>query len=215
MLQRRLIVILLLGWLGLATAWAAPRVSVYALFKDKAVLRIDGKQRTLRVGETSPEGIKLVEATSRAAVLEIDGQRVTKPLGSHVGTGLTAPEKTTLKVMKNPSGMYQLNGLINGRSVPFMVDTGATLVAMSSLTADRLGIDYLGGKVGYASTASGQEKAYGVTLDSVQVGSIRLTQVEAMVMENSYMQGVLLGMSFLGRLDMQNSNGVLTLRQKY
>ena len=196
-------------------ARAEPRVSVYALFNGMAVLKIDGRQRKLRVGETSPEGVRLVEANSRQAVLEIDGRRVTRRLGSDVSTGLPVTARRSVKLMNDGHGMYRANGWINGRPVSFIVDTGATLVSMNERDADRLGIDYLAGRVAPSSTAAGIARVYLVDLDSVKVGTLEVRNVRAAVHEGSFPEHVLLGMSFLGRVEMQNRNGILTLTGKY
>ncbi|RKZ34041.1 MAG: TIGR02281 family clan AA aspartic protease, partial [Gammaproteobacteria bacterium] len=68
-----LVIGIAVGLLG-NPAQAVEKVSVQALFKDMAVLVVDGKRRTLRSGQTSPEGIKLISADSKQAVLEIDGK---------------------------------------------------------------------------------------------------------------------------------------------
>jgi aspartyl protease family protein len=201
--------------LGVGTAWAAPRVSVYALFKGRAVLKIDGKQRMLKVGETSPEGVKLLEANSRTAVLEIDGQRLSKQLGSDVSTGLSSPSRPSVKLMHDAVGMYHISGQINGRPAAFIVDTGASLVSMNANEADRLGIDYLGGRVATSSTAAGYSRIYLVNLDRVKAGTIELTNVQGAVHEGSFPEHTLLGMSFLKQVEMKNDNGVLTLTKKY
>lgn len=207
--------LLLVMLLGMETVVAAPRVSVYALFNGMAVLKIDGKQRKLKVGETSPEGIKLLEANSRTAVLEIDGRRVSRRLGSDVSTGLSSPSKPSVKLLNDGHGMYHVNGQINGRPINFIVDTGATLVSMNERDADRLGIDYLAGQVAQASTAAGISKIYLVDLASVKVGTIELKNVKGAVHEGNFPEKTLLGMSFLKRVEMRNSNGVLTLTRKY
>ncbi|MCA9492158.1 MAG: retroviral-like aspartic protease family protein, partial [Myxococcales bacterium] len=131
------------------------KVSVVGLFKDRAVLMIDGKRRMLGVGERSPEGVALLGADSETAVLEIDGKRGRYRLGTHIGTGFRAPEQAALRIYPTATGMYEVTGSINGFPVPFIVDTGATLVSMSGREADRIGIPYrLEGTAAVSSTAS-------------------------------------------------------------
>ena len=122
--------------------WAVNTVVVLGLFQHKAIVVIDGKQQALSVGQTSPEGVKLVSATSNEAVLEIGGQQKTYALGSQVNTHLGPPQQTSVTIIRNPQGMFATVGTINGLTVNFLVDTGATLVAMNSAEAKRLGIDY-------------------------------------------------------------------------
>lgn len=196
---------------------AARDVLVVALFKDKAVLRIDGVQRTLRVGEASAEGVRLLAADSDQAVLEVDGKRDSYRLGSHTRYSANTPtERPAVQLWRGADGMYTTSGSINGRSVQFLLDTGATLVAMNAQDAKRFGIDYLrSGAVAMVSTASGVERAYQVSLDSVRVGPIQLRNVEAVVLDGPFPAITLLGMSFLKRVEMENRGSMLVLRQKY
>lgn len=195
---------------------AVNSVVVLGLFKHKAIVVIDGKQHALGVGEASPEGVKLISASSNEAVLEIDGRQKTYPLGSEVHTRLAAPPHTSVTIFRSPQGMFATVGTINGLTVNFLVDTGASLVAMNSAEAKRLGINYrLDGTPTTASTASGLAPAYQVRLARVKVGGIELREVDGMVIEGLSPTEVLLGMSFLSRLEMQNSGQTMLLRQKH
>ncbi len=198
-----------------AGAYAVEKISVNGLFKDKAILVIDGKQRLIRAGETSPEGVKLIESNSKRAVIEIDGVQSSHALGSHIGGGFTAPESRSVHIYPT-RGMYTVVGSINGYPVNFVVDTGASAVSMNSRVARRLGIDYaVEGKPGLSQTASGIVKIFIVRLKRVKVGDIELTNVEGSVHEGDFPSEVLLGMSFLGRLEMVREDGVLELKKKY
>ncbi|MDP1708415.1 MAG: TIGR02281 family clan AA aspartic protease [Gammaproteobacteria bacterium] len=198
------------------TLFAVNSVVVLGLFKHKAIVVIDGKQQALSVGETSPEGVRLISASSNEAVLEIDGQQKTYPLGSEVHTRLGAPPHTSVTLFRSPQGMFATVGTINGLTVNFLVDTGSSLVAMNSAEAKRLGINYrLDGKPTTAATASGLAPAYQVKLTKVKVGNIELREVDGMVIEGLSPTEVLLGMSFLTRLEMQNSGQTMLLKQKH
>lgn len=201
--------------LGAGLALAAPEsVVVSGLFKDRAVVEIDGRQRLLRVGETSPEGVTLVEASSRRAILEIDGQRAEYPLGDRTAIGRAPPPtRPVVQVPLSPSGMYLAVGTINGRVVTFHVDTGATAVALSSDLADRLGIDYRKeGRRQRAMTASGVTTAFYITLDEVAVGPIKQNNVQAAVLEGQLPLRPLLGMTFLGQVEISKGESLLELR---
>jgi aspartyl protease family protein len=87
-------------------------IVVLGLFKDMAILRVDGKQYKLRTGEALPQGIKLIAADSEQAVLEIDGRRETYVLGSHISATFTAPEKAGAMI-RPINGMYHVAGFIN------------------------------------------------------------------------------------------------------
>jgi aspartyl protease family protein len=112
--------------------------------------------------------------------------------------------------------MYRTLGSINGYPVSFLIDTGASIIAMNSIQAKRLGIQYLlDGKPGVVSTASGNVAAYNIRLASVAVGQIKLNDIEAVVIEGTHPEDVLLGMSFLGRLNVRNENEVMMLEPKF
>jgi aspartyl protease family protein len=110
-------------------------------------------------------------------------------------------------------GHFRVEATIAGRRVPMMVDTGATVVAMSYEQAETLGLVRSGDRFDVpVSTANGTSAAKRVVLRDVRVGSIVVRDVTALVMRPGVMDGNLLGMSFLGRLKrMESSRGRLTL----
>lgn len=195
---------------------AAGKITVLGLFKDKAVVEIDGKQTVLKAGAQGPGGVRLISANSKEAVIEVDGKQATYTVGSHIGTQYAPPpEGPSVQVAPDALGMYFADGTINGYSVKFLVDTGATFVAMNKHQARRIGIDYkLDGEEGTAQTASGLARAYYVTLRKVTVGDIALNDVRAAVIDGDHPAEILLGNSFLGHLDMQRDSQVLFLRKK-
>jgi len=202
---------------GFAPAGAAATdIRVVGLFKDRAVVTIDGRQRILRVGERSPEGVRLISADSESAVLEVDGKRIRGALDSRVSARNKAPESRAVQIMRNNHGMYTTAGSINGQPVTFMVDTGATQVAMNAAAARRLGIDYrVIGTPTAVTTASQVERAWSVILDSVKVGNILLRNIAGVVLEGPQPAQVLLGMSYLRRLEITNDGHLMTLHKKY
>ncbi|MGI0021200.1 MAG: retropepsin-like aspartic protease family protein [Nitrososphaera sp.] len=197
-------------------AQAVEKISILGLFKDKAIINIDGKRRVLASGQTSPEGIKLIAADSRQAVLEIDGRQAPYALGTQISTDYAAIiPQATVQIWPDALGMYLTDGSINNFPVEFLVDTGATLVAMNKVQAKRLGLDYkLAGEQGLTTTASGTARAYYLSLDKVKVGAILLRGVPAAVIDGEFPIKVLLGNSFLNRLQMTRNGQVLELRQK-
>lgn len=199
-----------------AVSGAVDSVRVKGLFPDKAMVEIDGSTRVLKVGKTSPEGVTLISADSREAVIEVDGERQTYTLDNQIGGAFTAPEKTEVRIPRDIAGNYTTVGSINGRTVNMLVDTGASTVAMSETEAKRLGIPYwLKGEKAGVQTASGFAKAYAVILDEVRVGGIALQKVRAYVVEGNSPTKVLLGMSFLNRVEMENVGNLMVLRSKY
>ena len=97
----------------------------------------------------------------------------------------------------------------------FLVDTGASKVALSALEAKRLGISYLSAPRGLAQTANGNTVAYAVKLDTVRVGDITVNNVDAAVIEGQGLNVILLGMSFLNRMQMRRDGETLTLLKRF
>lgn len=198
-----------------AAALAETQVNVVGLFTGKAVLVINGgKPRTLSVGQTA-DGVKLLSASSEQAELEIEGRRRTLGMGQGASVAGASSAGQSALLYANPAGHFLSDGSINGRPVRFLVDTGATTVALSGDTARRLGISYLDAPSGSAQTASGVVRAYRVNLSSLKIGGITMHQVESMVLEGSSPSIVLLGMSVLNRVDMKRDGIALTLTKKY
>lgn len=193
----------------------ATDINVSALFPGKAILVINGgKPRVLSAGQASAEGVRLISADSRVAVVEVDGKRRTLALGESIATSFASSGKPTLRLTALSDGHFVTHGSINGVAVQFLVDTGATFVAMSVDEARRIGVPYLNGSRGYSSTANGVVETYRVVLDAVKVGEITLNNVEGSVLQGN-MPGVLLGMSFLKRLQMTRENNTMVLVKNY
>jgi aspartyl protease family protein len=204
--------------LGLAgvVATAAPDVRVVGLFSDKAVVVVDGQQRVLRVGEEGPHGVRLIQADSESAVLEIEGERIPARLDGRITRRSRPAERKQVQVYRNQRGLYTTVGAINGLTVPFLVDTGASTVAMNSAQARRLGIDFrVDGEPATVVTASGRTEAWKLKLKSVKVGDLEVKGVEAVVIDGEQPATTLLGMSYLGRLEISNEGQLMTLRLKY
>ena len=196
----------------------AADIAVTALFNGKAVIVVDnGRPLTLSVGDTTPDGVKLLSATSESAVVEYAGKRQTLLLGqgTRLGAGASAGASGQVTLTVGAGGHFWASGAINGLSVRFLVDTGATSIALSSESAKRLGLDYAAGVRVGVRTASGSTSGHRITLDTVRVGDITLNNVEALVLEGRYPQDALLGMSFLSRTQMKRDGDTLTLVRRY
>lgn len=207
------LVVLALSSLSLAQ----PNVRVVGLFPNAVVLSIDGQRTLLKTGEVGPHGIEVLSADSRSAVLKVNGQSSTYTLSRDYGSGgFATPEKQRLTIGKGTAGHYWITGSVNGNNVPFMVDTGATTIAMNAAQAQRLGLDFKKqGTPIMVSTASGTERAWRVRLNSVKVGTIEVLGVDAMVLDSEFPRDVLLGMSFLSRVSWREEQGALVLEAKY
>lgn len=191
-------------------------VVVMGLFRNKVMVKIDGKQRILKRGKPSPEGVLLISSNSDEAVLEIDGVRDSYRLGRHIGSTYKQDEQPEVSIYQNEHGMFTVIGSINNFPVDFLVDTGASHIAMSRNEARRLGIDFRQfGKRGRARTANGVVNTWNITLDKVQVGKVTIRNVKAFVNDSDSPHKVLLGMSFLGQLEMTNEGQKLKLKKKF
>ncbi len=195
---------------------AVEQITVEALFPGRAMVNVDGQRRLLKLNKPSPEGLILISADSREAVIELDGERRSYPLGSHISTQYDQPEQVSAKIWRDEHGSYTTVGTINGLTFNFLVDTGASAVAMHREDARRLGLNYrLEGAPVYVGTASGRAQAFRISLDRVQVGEITLRNVEGYVIEGGGGGHILLGMSFLNQVRMEDRGSVLLLHRKF
>lgn len=133
------------------------------------------------------------------------GQEVPGQVTSESPTG--APE---VRLARNRAGHYVASGRINGQSVRFLIDTGATDVALPLALAEHLGLALRPG--GLSKTANGTVRTWSTRLDSVDLGGLVARNVRATVLPNMPGNEVLLGMSYLKHLEMIQRDGVLTLR---
>jgi|TARA_R100000353_G_scaffold150662_2_gene109069 aspartyl protease family protein len=191
------------------------QILVMGLYRDHAVLEINQQQHFLSVGQRTPEGVTLISANSNQAILDIAGRQGVFELNNRVGAMYSAPVEMPVVSIWPTNGMYLTSGSVNGYTVDFMVDTGASVIAINGETAKRLGLDYLNANQIGVRTASGVELAYSIELESVQLGDISLENVAAVVIDGPEPQRALLGMSFLNAFDMERKGERLDLRQKF
>lgn len=204
--------------LGLAVAGFAQAtdVSLVGLYSGKALVVIDGgRPHSIGIGVKTPEGVKLLALEDDAASLEVDGRKVRLTVGQHsVSSGNDTREAAIVTLSADSAGHFSTVGTINGAPVRFLVDTGATLIAMGKKDADRANVDYQKGQPAMAMTANGMARIWKVTLNSVRVGDVMLNQVDAAVHEQD-LPIVLLGMSFLNRMEMKRDGQSMTLKKRY
>ncbi len=199
----------------LAGAAGAADVNVIGLFPNKAVVTIDGgAPRVLTVGK-SVQGVTLISTDRESATLNIDGQKKTLRIGQHHVGPAPASSSQSATLTADSRGHFVVDGQINGGSMRFLVDTGATTIALSSGDAVRLGIDYRKGRPGMMGTANGVATAYALKLDTVRVGDIVLNNVDASVLEGNPMPFALLGMSFLNRMEMKREGQTMVLIRRF
>lgn len=211
--QKSTVAMIAAGWLA-CTPTLAASVSVMGLFKDKAIVSVDGgKPRTLSVGQVV-QGVKLISADSSSASFEVDGKPRTLSMGQSFAGGPATAERQSISLTADARGHFAAAGSLNGYPVSFLVDTGATSIAINATEAKRMGLDYRSGQAVGVSTAAGVVPAWRVKFNTVKVGSITLNQVDGMVVETG-LNMPLLGMSFLNRMEMRRDGQTMTLTQRY
>jgi aspartyl protease family protein len=200
-----------------AGAALAQSVSLQGVLGSTALLMIDGgAPRSVAAGATVG-GVKVISAAGDRAVIETGGQRYTLRVGdapARVGGSGPVPGGSRIVLTAGTGGHFTTQGTINGGAVLFVVDTGATLVAMSAADAQRLGLDYRKGQLGYSSTANGVTPVWRIKLASVRVGDVEVHDVDASVSPQP-MPFVLLGNSFLNRFQMKRDNEQMVLERRY
>jgi aspartyl protease family protein len=182
-----------------------------------ADLVINGGAITVEVGQETLEGVKLLSADRDRAVVRVDGKTRTLTLGAEQrGTdgGATGGGGDTVTLSTDAGGHFTTRGWVNGRSIVWLVDTGASLTTLSTASADEVGLDYEHGTPTRAVTANGVVAGWRVSLDSVRIGDVTVRDIDAMVIDNETLPVALLGMNFLRRFDMQRQGSKLLLRRR-
>jgi aspartyl protease family protein len=207
----------LLGLLAAATAHAQS-VTLSGMVGSKALLIVDGSAPKIVASGEDFKGVKVVSTQGDTAVLMVGGKRLNVRVGdAPASVGEQAGSKSSgsrIVLTAGDGGHFLAAGSINGKSVQFMVDTGATTVAMGSAEAKRMGIDYTSGKPVRMNTANGQTLGYLLTLNSVRIGDVEVQNVEAIISQQS-MPYVLLGNSFLTRFSMRRDNDQMVLERRF
>lgn len=196
-----------------------PAVALSGVLGSKVILNIDGQRHILADGDSVAGNIRLISHDHESAQIKVGDQTITIKLGA-APVASSYRERAagqSVKIYKDNYGMYRTVGLINGRVTNFLVDTGATTIAMSTRKAKSLGIDFIKlskGKKFPVGTANGTAYAYGVTLDSVSVGGIEAKFVRAAIIEGNATDDILLGMSYLSRINVSQEQGVMNFTTK-
>ena len=205
----------LLASAATGAARAADVALIGVIGNSAAVVAVDGGEpRTIKVGQTRA-GVTLVSVEGERATVEFEGKRRVLALGQHyrgASTAVSSGQSVTLAA--DPRGHFVSEGSINGHTMRFLVDTGATTIALPAADAVRLGINYRQGAAVRTRTAAGEASAFRVTFASVRLGDIELTNVEGIVIEDG-LDIALLGMSFLNRLDMRQEGRTMTLIKRF
>lgn len=213
----RLTVRLALPVLLLCTCSGALAVDVglAGVFPGKALLTIDGGAPKIMAADgKSEQGVRVLSVDSDTATIEADGKKRVLRVGQYVKSQSASTAGATAVLTADHNGHFLTTGNINGTTVRFLVDTGATMISLGASEARRIGIDAGKGQSAVVNTANGQAAVSRVKLDTVRVGEIVLNGVDALVHQQD-MPVTLLGMSFLNRMEMQRDGQTMTLKKRY
>ncbi len=196
--------------------WAsAQSVALSGVMGSKALLVVDGgAPKALGAGETH-QGVKVVSVSGELAVVEIKGKRVNVRVGdSPVSQGAQPGGSNGSKIVLpiGSGGHFFAQGLVNGKPIQFMLDTGATTVAIGQSDALRMGIDYQKGQAVRMGTANGVAQGWKIKLSTIKIGDVEVYDVDAIVGPD--MPFALLGNSFLGRFNMNKTIDLMVLEKR-
>ncbi len=205
---------LLAAWLGSSAVFGAD-VGLAGVFPGKALLTINGgAPRTVAVGSTTDEGVKVIAVDGQSATVEIGGQRRALRVGQNVAAQPSGSGPATVTLTADSRGHFITMGNVNGVPIRFLVDTGASLISLGAGDARRAGIDPSKGQKAITNTANGQATVSLVKVNSIRVGDVVLNNVDASVHQQD-MPVALLGMSFLNRMEMQRNGDTMILKKRY
>jgi aspartyl protease family protein len=197
-------------------AWGQ-NVALTGVMGQRALLVINGGTPAVVAPGETREGVRLISVSGDVAVVESDGRLQNLRVGD-VPVNLTAGpgsgNGTHVVLPAGPGGHFISSGRINGTSVRFLVDTGATVVSMSAQEADRIGLQYRTGTPLQLNTANGAVQGFQISLTSVGLGGVEVYNVPAIVTANP-MPFVLLGNSFLTHFQLKRENDSLTLDKRF
>lgn len=192
----------------------AQSVGIAGMLGSKALLVVDAHPpRALGPGDEF-QGVKVVSIDKDEATVEVKGKRQVLRLGeAPVSVGGRGGSGKRVVLMADSRGHFINSGTINGRVMQYMVDTGASTVAIGRPDAERLGLDYRKGQPVRMSTANGVAQGWRMKLDSVRIGDVEVFGIEA-VITSEPMPYVLLGNSFLTEFQMTRINDQMVLEKR-
>ena len=193
---------------------AAQEVGLAGIMGSKAMLMVNGGEpQAVAIGQ-SLDGVKLLSVQGDQVIIEVGGKKRPLRVGQHA-IGISNGDGSGKIIMTaDGQGHFYATGTINGTSVRFMVDTGATMISLGATDAKRIGLDFNRGQKVLSQTANGQTVVSKLQLDTVRLGDITLHGVDAVIHQNE-MPIALLGMSFLNRMEMQRDGSTMTLKKRF
>lgn len=208
----RLFTLGILVLVPVSLAFGQPSLEVRALMPDRVVIQWQGERHQLGVGD-GVRGLRLKDADSDRAVFEYEGERFEKRMGTSVGGAYAeSPSRREVRLEPDASGLFRAEGRVNGHATEFIVDTGANVVAMGRDQAEAFGLDPADGTRSRVETAAGTTTGYRLRIDEVVLRGITVTDVNAVIIDGGGPPVPLLGMSFLGQVNMRHESGTLILQ---
>ena len=198
--------------LPLMAAAQTTHVSLQGMLGNKALLLVGGgAPHSVAPGETW-QGVQVISTSGEQAVVLVDGQRVTLRVGEAPASVGQAPASggDSIALTADSRGHFYTEGSINNHPVQFMVDTGASVVALSSAEAKRLELNYQNGRPVTMNTANGTTRGWAIKIPMLRVGDVVTYEVDAVVTPAG-MPAVLLGNSYLSRFSMRRDGDQMTL----
>lgn len=194
---------------------AAQEVGLAGVMGSKAMLMINGADpESVAIGQ-SLGGVKVVSIQGDQVIVEIGGKKRPLRVGQHaIGASGGGDGSGTIVMTADPNGHFHALGMVNGASVRFMVDTGASMIALGASDARRVGLDFNKGQKAMTQTANGTAVVSRHVLETVTIGDVTMHYVEAVVLQTE-MPEALLGMSFLNRMEMQREGRTMTLKKRF
>ena len=192
----------------------AQDVGLAGVMGSKAMLMINGSEpQSVAIGQ-SLDGVKVVSVQGDQVVVEIGGRKRPLRVGQHAIGAAAADGSGKVIMTADNQGHFYTTGTVNGVSVRFLVDTGATMISLGASDARRIGLDFNRGQKGMTQTANGQSVVSKIQLDTVRIGDVSLHNVDALIHQTE-MPMALLGMSFLNRMEMQRDGSTMTLKKRF
>jgi aspartyl protease family protein len=192
----------------------AQDVGLAGVMGSKAMLMINGSEpQSVAVGQ-SLDGVKVVSVQGDQVVVEIGGRKRPLRVGQHAIGAAAADGSGKVIMTADNQGHFYTTGTVNGVSVRFLVDTGATMISLGASDARRIGLDFNRGQKGMTQTANGQSVVSKIQLDTVRIGDVTLHNVDALIHQTE-MPMALLGMSFLNRMEMQRDGSTMSLKKRF
>ena len=182
---------------------------------SKVMLMVNGSEpEAVAIGQ-SLGGVKVISIQGDQAIVEVGGKKRPLRVGQHaIGAAPSGDGSGKITMTADAQGHFFTLGIINGTSVRFVVDTGATMIALGAGDARRLGLDFNRGQKGMTQTANGSAVVSKFVLDTVTIGDVTMHYVDAVVLQTE-MPTALLGMSFLNRMEMQREGSTMTLKKRF